>query len=163
VSAAPTNFAGTWELDKAKSQLPQQMANIESMTLTVTQDADKLTVEQKVTRNADAGGGPPGGPGGGGGRGMGGGAGGPRTYKLDGSETSQDVGGGQMTGKLTTKAKWLDGGKGLELVASSVFGERTNTTTEHWEIAEGGKVLKIHRTQVSQRGTTESQLVFTKK
>jgi hypothetical protein len=159
VSAAGPNFAGTWELDKSKSQLSQGMANIETLTLIVTQDSGSLTVEQKVTRAESAGGG------GGGGRGFGGGRGmaGPRTYKLDGSETTQEISGGQMTGKITSKAKLLDGDKGLEITNVSTFGERTNTTTEHWELAEGGKVLKIHRKTESQRGTQESTLVLVKK
>ncbi|HEU4388245.1 MAG TPA: hypothetical protein VFV34_10640 [Blastocatellia bacterium] len=161
VSAA-SNFAGTWELDKSKSQLSQQMAaNVQSQTLVVTQDANTLTVDTKTTRVEGATG-PGGGPGGGGG-GRGGGMGGPRSYKLDGSESSQDVGGGQMTGKLTTKTKWLDGGKSLEISAVTAFGDRTNTTIEHWELAEGGKVLKIHRKSESQRGTQESTLVYVKK
>ena len=163
VSAAATNFAGTWELDKTKSKLSEQMAaSIQSQTLTVTQDATTLTVDTKTTR-AEGAGGPGGGPGGPGGGGRGGGMGGPRSFKLDGSETSRDVGQGQMAGKQTTKAKWLDGGKSLELNEVRSFGDRTNTTTEHWELAEGGKVLKIHRKTESQRGTQESELVYVKK
>src|SRR5262245_28813184 len=163
VSAAPTNFAGTWELDKAKSQLPEQMANVQGITLTVTQDDKTLTYEQNVVRAEGAQPGGPGGGGGGGGRGGGRGMGGPRSYKLDGTEDSREISGGQMTGKITSKSKWLDGGKGLELVSVSTFGDRTNTTTEHWELADGGKVLKIHRKSEGQRGTTESTLTFNKK
>jgi hypothetical protein len=60
------NFAGTWELDKAKSQLPQMMVdNIKSATWTVTQDDKQLSREQKTERAEGA----QGGPGGGGGRG----------------------------------------------------------------------------------------------
>src|SRR5262249_30065744 len=59
------NFAGAWELDKAKSQLPQRQSdNIKSATWTVTQDDKQLTNEQKIERVEGAGGG-----GGGGGRG----------------------------------------------------------------------------------------------
>ncbi len=60
-AAAPTNFAGTWVLDKSKSKdLPQQWAdNLESYTLTVTQDEKQLTVENKL--NWKEGGGPGGG------------------------------------------------------------------------------------------------------
>src|SRR5207237_6915906 len=95
-AAAPANFAGTWTLDKTKSKdLPPQMANVDSLTLTVTQDAQQLVVDTKIARkeNADgpggmppgAGGPPGGGPGGGRGRGMGMGMGmGAQTYKLDG-------------------------------------------------------------------------------
>src|SRR5207249_6017943 len=76
-AAAPANFAGTWALDKAKSKdLPPQMENIKTYTLTVTQDAQQLTTDTKIERaeNAEGGGGPGmGGPGGGGGGRRGGG------------------------------------------------------------------------------------------
>src|SRR5215510_8261257 len=66
------NFAGTWELDKGKSQLQQNMADrLKSATWTVTQDDKQLSREQKL--DMAEGGGPGGGGGGGrgGGRGMG--------------------------------------------------------------------------------------------
>src|SRR5215468_6603195 len=70
------NFAGTWELDKAKSQLSQRQADsIKSATWTVTQDDKQLTSEQKIERVE--------GGGGYGGRGRGFGMGGPLTVKLD--------------------------------------------------------------------------------
>src|SRR5438067_1284604 len=86
-AAAPTNFAGTWALDKAKSKdLPPQWENVESYTLTVTQDAQQLTAGTKIARKetADAAAPGAGGPGGGGRRGGGMGMGmmGPQTYKL---------------------------------------------------------------------------------
>src|SRR5262245_31261929 len=64
------NFAGTWQLDKGKSQFPQRQADfIKSMTWIVTQDDKQLTREQQVEMNQDAisdgGGGRGGGMGGG--------------------------------------------------------------------------------------------------
>jgi hypothetical protein len=163
VSAAQkgADFSGTWELDKAKSQLPQMMADaIQSATWTVTQDDKQLSREQKMERNPNAQG-----PGGGGGRGGGGmmGGGGALTVKLDGSETTSDT----QRGKSTTKAKWMDGGKILEIstVLSGEFQGNafTMTTTEHWELADGGKTLKVHRKQETPRGQQESTWTFTKK
>ena len=159
------NFAGTWELDKSKSQLPQMMAEmIQSMSWTVTQDDKQVTREQKMERNPNAQ--PPGGGGGGGGGGRGGGmmgGGGPLTVKLDGSESVSE----SPRGKATTTAKWLDGGKILEIKtvtnASTPQGDFTLTTAEHWEVADGGKTLKVHRTQETPRGKQESTLVLTKK
>ncbi len=156
------NFAGTWELDKSKSKLPQQMAdNIQSLTWMVTQDDAQIKREQKM-EGAMGGGGQ---GGGGGGRGGGMMGGGPLTVKLDGSETSTDV--PRVSGKSTTKAKWNDGGKILELsaiVTGNLQGtDFKSTTTEHWELAEGGKVLKVHRISENPRGTTESTMVFNKK
>ena len=59
--AAAPNFAGTWTLDKSKSQgLNQRLQNAESVTWNVTQTDKEITIEEKVT-----GGGGPGGPAGG--------------------------------------------------------------------------------------------------
>jgi len=151
------NFAGAWELDKAKSKLAQQQAdNIKSATWTVTQDDKQLSREQKIERVEGAGGG----GGRGGGFGMGGGA---LTVKLDGSETTTE----SQRGKTTSKAKWLNEGKTLEFtsVTSGEFQGNafTITTTEHWELADGGKTLTVHRKTESQRGAQESTWVFTKK
>lgn len=147
------NFAGTWELDKAKSQLPQRQADsIKSATWVITQDDKQITSEQKIERVE----------GGGGGRGFGMG-GGTLTVKLDGSETTTE----SERGKSTSKAKWLNDGKTLEItsVTSGEFQGNafTRTSTEHWELADDGKTLKVHRKTETQRGPQESTLVLTKK
>src|ERR1041385_8768625 len=92
--AAAPNFAGTWTLDKSKSQgLSQRVQNAEGMTWVITQTDKEITVEEKIQGGGGPGGpgGPPAGgapaggpPGGGPGRGMGGGMMGPRSYHLDG-------------------------------------------------------------------------------
>ncbi len=171
-SAQKANFAGTWELDKSKSQLPGRQAEmIQSITWTITQDASQLSRDAKTERNPNAqppaggppAGGPPPGGGGGGGRGGGGmmGGGGPLTVKLDGSETKTE----NERGKSSTKATWQGGV--LEIKTTGTFntpnGEMTTTTTEHWELADGGKTLKVHRVSESPRGPQESTMVFTKK
>src|SRR5256885_16271662 len=81
--AAAPNFAGTWTLDKSKSQgLSQRVQNAESVSWNITQTDKNISIEEKVTGGGGPGGGPPaggapaggppgGGPGGGG-RGMGG-------------------------------------------------------------------------------------------
>src|SRR5689334_4504668 len=104
-AAAPANFAGTWTLDKSKSQgLNRRMQNADSVTWTITQNDKTITIEEKVSGGQMGGGGgagapagaPPAGGPGGGGRGMGGGFGGPRTFNLDGSETTADMGRGKV-------------------------------------------------------------------
>ncbi|HEX8181218.1 MAG TPA: hypothetical protein VF525_16865 [Pyrinomonadaceae bacterium] len=164
---APANFAGTWTLDKTKSKdLPQQWENVESYNLTITQDAQQLTVDTKVTRkeNPDAQGGGPGGGGPGGGR-RGGGMMGPQkmTYKLDGSEATLDTGG---RGSATAKAEWQNGGKTLKLTTKRTFNfqgnDVTSTTTEVWDLSGDGKTLTIQRTSESPRGTMNTTLVFNK-
>lgn len=148
------NFAGTWELDKGKSQLPQMMADrLQGATWTITQDDKQISREQKLDMAEG---------GGGGRRGMMGG-GGSLTVKLDGSETTAE----NPRGKSTSKAKWLNDGKAIEINTVSNFstpnGDFTSTTVEHWELADEGKTLKVHRKSESPRGTNESTWVFTKK
>jgi len=150
------NFSGTWELDKSKSQLPQRQADsIKSSTWIVTQDGNQITVEQK-TEYAEGAGGP------GGGRGRGAGMGGPVTVKLDGSETTTETG----RGKTVSKAKWLSAGA-LEItsVTSGEFNGNafTRTSTEHFELADGGKTLKVLRKSEGRNGPQESTWVLTKK
>ena len=166
-AAPPANFAGTWALNKTKSaDLPQQWANLESLMLTVTQDAQQLIVasEMKMAADANAAGGG-GGMGGGRGRGMGGFP--PSsTYKLDGTETTAEAMGGRG-GTTTMKAAWKDDGKTLELKRVSKFNfqgtDVTATTTEDWSLSADGKTLTIKRSSESPRGTQNSTLVFDKK
>lgn len=148
VSAAGTDFSGTWVLDKAKSEgLQGRMANVDQ-TWVVTQDAKTFTAdksfsggEQPIPSQKS-------------------------TYNLDGSETSMEMT-GRMPGKAALKAKWQGDGKILELnsvLKANVQGnDVTITTTEHWELADGGKTLKVHRVSETPRGTQESKLVLTKK
>jgi len=167
-SAASANFAGTWSLDKTKSQgLSQRMQGADSVTWTITQDANTISIDQKITGGAPpAGGGNGGGTGGGGG--MGGGrppAGPPPAYKLDGSEVTSDVTRGQMTGKLTLKAAWAGGV--LELSRKTTFttdqGDRVSTNTQKLSLSGDGKVLtaSVH-SEGGQGGPSDSTLVFNK-
>jgi hypothetical protein len=173
--AAAPNFAGTWTLDKSKSQgLSQRIQNAESVSWIISQTDKDITIEEKVT-----GGGAPGGPGGppaggppaggapqgdrpGGGRGMMGGGGGPRTYNLDGSETTGEAG----RGKFARKATLSSDGKTLELVSKLTFqgpeGEVTSTSTDKLSLSADGKVLTVVRHSESPRGTQDSTLVFNK-
>ena len=173
--AAAPNFAGTWTLDKSKSQgLSNRVQNAESVTWNITQTEKDITIEEKIT-----GGGGPGGPGGppaggppaggapqgdrpGGGRGgmMGGG---PRTFNLDGSETTGEGGRG---GKFARKATLSSDGKTLELVSKLTFqgpdGEVTTTSTDKLTLSADGKVLTVVRHSESPRGTQDSTLVVNK-
>lgn len=148
-NAADTSFAGTWTLDKAKSENLGTRGGTGEQTWTVTQDEKTLTVETKIVTDA-----------------------GDRTQKsvfnLDGSETTADVSRGQMTGKGTTKAKWSDDKKTLE--TTHVFkGKRgdndvTMTTTDKWELADEGKTIKIARKREGgPNAAQESKLVLAKK
>ena len=183
-AAAPANFAGTWTLDKSKSQgLSPRFQNVESVTWTITQTDKTITLEEKVVGGQagpggapPAGGAPAGAPpaggapgagagqggGQGGGRGMGGGMGGPRTFNLDGTETSGETG----RGKFVRKAAWSNDGKTLELSTKSTFqgpeGEVTVTSSDKLELSADGKVLTVARHSESPRGPQDSTWVLNK-
>jgi hypothetical protein len=159
-AAAPANFGGTWTLDKSKSQgLNPRQQNAESVSWVITQTEKEITIEEKTT-----GGNPPSGApgGGGGGRGMGGGFGGPRTFNLDGSETSSE----NERGKTLRKATLSSDGKTLELSSKSTFngpnGEMTLTSNDKLQLSADGKVLTVTRHSESPRGPQDSTLVFNK-
>lgn len=177
--AAAPNFAGTWTLDKSKSQgLSQRMQGADSVQWVITQTDKQITIEEKVTGGQMGGqGGPPGGapaaappagappagggPGGGqGGRGMG--MGGPRTYNLDGSEVTGDTG----RGKFARKATLSSDGKTLELTTTSTFqgpnGEVTSTSTDKLTLSGDGKTLTVVSHRETPRGPQDSTLVFNK-
>jgi hypothetical protein len=173
-AAAPANFAGTWTLDKSKSQgLSPRMQNAESVSWVITQTEKEITVEEKMTggnppaggapgAGAPAGGPPEGRPGGGGGGGRGMGMGGPRTFNLDGSETSGEMGRGKFVRKATVSAD----GKTIELASKSIFqgpeGEVTATSNDKLQLSADGKTLTVTRHSESPRGPQDSTLVFNK-
>lgn len=161
-AAAPTNFAGTWSLDKGKSQnLNRRLQGADSVSWTITQDDKKITIEEKVTGGETAGG-APGGGGGGGGRGGFGGPMGPRSYNLDGSDVAFEMG----PAKGTRKSSWSSDSKTLELTTKSTFtgpnGEQTSTSTDKLQLSDDGKVLTVNSHRESQRGPQDSTLVFSK-
>ena len=156
-SMAAANFAGTWALDKAKSQgLSQRMQGADKVTWTITQDDKTISIDQKVEGGQPAGGG----GGGGGGRGPAG----PTTYNLDGKEVTADQAMGQATAKVTSKATWA--GSDLELSRKSVFqgqnGEVTTSNTQKLSLSGDGKVLTAVVHSESPRGPQDSTLVFNK-
>ena len=160
----PANFAGTWNLDKTKSQgLDQRMQNA-SVIWTITQDEKQISIDSKVTvPPADAA--PAGGPGGGG-YGAGRGMGGPRIYTLDGKEVTTEAT-GQMGGSNTTKSSWANDGKTLELssVRTGTGRDGTafkSTSTDKLSLSGDGKVLTAVRHSEGPRGTQDSTLVFNK-
>jgi hypothetical protein len=171
--AAAPNFAGTWTLDKSKSQgLSQRVQNAESFSWVITQTEKEITIDEKIAGGGGPGGapgagGPPpggGGPGGGqgGGRGMMGPQG-PRTFNLDGTETTGEAG----RGKFARKATLSSDGKTLELINKLTFqnmegNEITTTSSDKLSLSADGKVLTVVRHAESPRGAQDSTLVFNK-
>jgi hypothetical protein len=90
------------------------------------------------------------------------GGGGPRTYNLDGSETTGEMG----RGKFVRKATLSSDGKTLELVSKVTFqgqeGEVTTTSNDKLSLSADGKVLTVTRHSESPRGPQDSTLVFNK-
>src|SRR5215213_201538 len=174
--AAAPNFAGTWTLDKSKSQgLNQRMQNADSVAWNITQTDKEITIEEKVTGGGPGGGpggppasgapagGPPGGGPGGGGQGRGMMGGGPRTFNLDGTETTGEAG----RGKFARKATVSSDSKTLELVSKVTFqgqdgNEVTTTSTDKLTLSADGKSLTVVRHAESPRGAQDSTLVFNK-
>ena len=167
-SAQKANFAGTWNLDKSKSQgLSQRMQGADSVTWTVTQDDKSISIDQKVTGGQPPAGGGGGGAGGGGAMGGGGGRGpgGPQSYNLDGKEATSDINFGQATGKLTTKAT-ASGGT-LELMRKTTIttpdGDRVNTNTQKLSLSGDGKTLTVvAHSEGGRGGPSDSTMVFNK-
>ncbi|HEU4713776.1 MAG TPA: hypothetical protein VFS76_19570 [Pyrinomonadaceae bacterium] len=181
-AAAPTSFAGTWSLDKSKSQgLSPRFQNVESVSWTITQTDKTITIDEKIAGGGPPGGGPggpggaaaggpppagapggQGGPGGGPGRGMGGGMGGPRVFNLDGSETSGETG----RGKFVRKATWSSDGKTLDLATKTTVqgpeGEMTFNSNDKLAVSEDGKTLTVTRHSEGPRGNSDSTWVMNK-
>ena len=181
-SAQKTNFAGTWSLDKAKSQnLSRGMQGADKVTLTITQDDKTISLDTKLEGGQPpAGGG--GGNGGGGGRGMGGGFGGPQSFNLDGKENgptdvtmghhapteryAPDVTMGQRTIKRTTKGTLS--GQSVELWTKSEFAGQdgsmmTTTSTQKLTLSDGGKTLtSVTHREGGQQQATDVTAVYTK-
>jgi hypothetical protein len=146
-AAVPPNFAGTWVLDKSKTQnLPRQWENATSVTMEIKQDGKQVTIETKAEGSQFPSQ--------------------PMSYNLDGSESIVDMQ-GRRPGKATLKASWSKDGNTLELSrkqSGDVNGNAfTIANTDKLTLAEEGKVLKIARINESPRGTQESTLVFNKK
>ena len=166
-SAQKASFAGTWTLDKTKSQgLSQRMQGADKVTWTVTQTDKTIQIDPKVE-----GGQPPAGGGGaGGGGGTGGGAGRgpsgpppPAVFNLDGSETNTEMG----QGKISLKATWTGGT--LELARKSTFPgqdggpDRVSTTSQKLSLSGDSKTLTaVVHSEGGRGGPTDSTLVFNK-
>jgi hypothetical protein len=143
VSAAPANFSGTWVLDAAKSTAaPGGGGGGGTVTLTVKQDDKTLTSTRKTERGEAT-----------------------NIYNLDGSPATNKLT-GRMEGTAVSKTKWQGDGKILEIntetKASMQGNEFTMTSVAHWELTDGGKVLKIHSVTESPQGKREATQFFNK-
>ena len=85
------------------------------------------------------------------------------TYNLDGTPSSEEAG---RSGKVALTAKWAGETK-LELtqVTTRTMQDKTinSTTTEEWELTDGGKMLTVTRSTDTPQGKVEMKLVYKKK
>src|SRR5437763_35340 len=167
-SAQKASFAGTWSLDKTKSQgLSTRIQGADKVTWTIAQDDKTISIDQKVEGGQPpAGGGGAGGGGGtGGGGGMGGGGGrppgGPQSYNLDGKEVTTA---GQNGGSTSMKSSWAGNTLELTTVRSGSFNGQDfkATSSDKLSLSGDGKTLTVSRHNESPRGTTDSTWVFNK-
>ncbi len=180
-----TNFSGSWEINIAKSKLPER-TRIEAMMMIVNQTADELTIETVVKRNAppemlaqvDANGGmrPDGNraarlaASGGNINNSGGGIAnfpGSLTYNLTGNtvETMCDCPAGMPSSVLTLNANFEKNGA-LKLNQISKVtgesGESVTKTNDTWELSADGKTLKVTRRTTTPRGAQTAEMYFVK-
>lgn len=152
-----TDFSGDWELDTVSSKMDERM-RVESMTMKVQQTEKDITVGTFTKRAISNEGGMN--------RGGGGTTPTALTYSLEGKETKAEVGAGAMAGTATLKASLgADGKLNLSAVRNinTQMGAMTITVNETWELADGGKTLKVTRNMETPRGTQNSELIFAKK
>ncbi|MEO6725670.1 MAG: hypothetical protein ABIU20_02970 [Blastocatellia bacterium] len=147
VKSSVPKFAGTWVLNRAKSEgLTGGLGDAE-VRLIVAQDGKQLSAEQKtIIRGREQ-------PS----REM--------NYKLDGSETEAEVV-RPLAGTMKLTARWIESRKTLEL-SSTITGESEGkqvniTTKEQWQLIGKGNALKIERTRHSPQGTQIFKLFFEK-
>ena len=146
-SAVPPKYSGTWILNREKSEgLTGGLAGSE-IILVVSQDSQKIHVEQKVRiRGREQ----------------------PSQeliWNLDGSETTAEVV-RPMAGTMNLKARWVESKKVLEL-DSSIKGEDQGkpisvSIKEVWQLINNGNSLRITRTRTSPQGAQSFILFFDK-
>lgn len=178
---AATNFAGNWEMNIAKSKLPER-ARVEAMLMIVSQTDKELTVETVARRaasgemsarsNAAGGMRPDGNPaarrgdiGNNGGEVIN--SPGLLTYNLAGETVvvQSDAPVGTPSSALTLDAYFEKDGK-LKLNQSSKItarsGEYVIKTNDTWELSADGKTLKVIRETATPRGSRTAELYFVK-
>jgi hypothetical protein len=132
---AKPDFTGTWTLDAAKSDAPMGRGGRGGAPgpVTVTQDANTLT--QKRGEQT-------------------------LVYKLDGSESSNEVQGRGGVQTVKSKAKW----EGAKLVIESTREIQgfALTTKEERTLSADGKEMTIHTTATTPQGDIDNKQVYTK-
>ncbi|MBZ5500326.1 MAG: hypothetical protein LAP85_28360 [Acidobacteriia bacterium] len=156
-AAAITDFSGTWVLDHSKSQGPLAQS---IWTITQNDKEISISVDDVIQFGPESSGSKRG----------------TKTYKLDGSETTKEATLNSIgvpapesshQVRTTEKAKWLDGGKVLELVRLTERGDEKVTEIDRLELTDNGKTLKVKSTSESTSSTIPKRqggdYIYTKK
>jgi hypothetical protein len=152
VLAKPTNFAGSWTLDKEQSKdLPSFYENVKSHKLNITQDEKTLNVGVEINDGR------------------------PEiaklnfVYNLDGTESKAETKirtpNGEMSVPTTLKAETAQNGILKITISRDIMlsnGSFKGITVESWELSGDGKTLKIHRADDTPRGKLEFDMIFVK-
>lgn len=151
LAQGPTDFSGTWTMDREKSDPPPTMGSgagpgpgggmgggMGNVTLVVTQTATHLTIERKTDAGSTK-----------------------TVYALDGSESTNP---GMRGGKVKSRSTW-DGGA---LVTESTqtmttpMGEMTIQSKEVRTVSPDGSSIIVWTTTTTPRGTNTRKTVFTR-
>jgi hypothetical protein len=138
---AQTSFAGTWAFNESKSDFGGSQFRFAATTMIVTQDAKVLSVESTM-------------PGRDGGE-MKSSA----KYNLDGTVSENPI----FNSTRKSTVTWSDDKASLKMAHTMTFdmnGEtRTMNSTDTWQLAEDGKVLKITSVRPGRDGSGEMKTV----
>jgi len=132
---AKPDFSGTWTLDTAKSDAPMGRGGRGGAPgpITITQDASTLTQKRGEQTLA---------------------------YKLDGSESSNEVQG--RGGAQTVKAKAHWEGSKLIIESTREIQGFSLTTKEERSLSADGKEMTVHTTASTPQGDIDNKQVYTK-
>ena len=85
------------------------------------------------------------------------------SFALNGQECTVDLQ-GRMQGRATVKAKWVKGGKDLELDVVRHLGTQGDTmdlkSKERWNLSDDGQTLVVERSMKGPRGSQSAKLTF---
>jgi len=140
-AAEKPSFAGTWEMNKAKSdfgQMPPQMVP-DKLTQKIAQKGEaELRVESATTGARGA-------------------ASTDMKYKLDGSESTNK----NQMGEVKSVAKWE--GDAIAIASKREVQGMSISLSEKWEMAADGKTMTVNRTMTgSPMGDVVTKTVFDK-
>jgi hypothetical protein len=130
-----TDFSGTWTLDAARSDAPQGRGGRGGGTgpVTITQDANTITIKRGEQT---------------------------LSYKLDGSESTNQVTGRGGVQEVKSKAR-LEGGK-LIVESTRDFQGMSITTKETRSLSADGKEMTVETAIAAPQGEMNNKQVFTK-